>query len=368
MGGYTVVSISRTTGRQRYLDSLGVIAGLTFDHSWPGGCLSAQWQLTCPPDSGDPALNPGRLIEIWGGGGVVWSGVLGESDPGIPRTMHASGHQTELGGYPAATFSNTGGVLTPTGSVDLQAVFDSAVTNLGLSPVHRGTFPAVSSSITEQPTSIADLANAYTQVSGQRWKIDPYRYMSFAADPTTADYMYVLNDPLGRQSDGYASDVWVKYNETSVVGSTTVTTQKWVALSANPTASAYRPFGFVGQIIDITDQPAMTSSQAAALFAQARTLLGSRLTFTGNVTCTAGQMLSRGGVPVDLGTVHAGKAVLMVGAMANNAQGEENWTGGVVVPIGQSSYDVDTNTLTWQPVNTLRQDFLGFLEHTASYQ
>ena len=65
----------------RWLSQHGFVSGVTYSYVTPGGCDQLTAKFGKPPRWRDDALNPGRLLQAYRGGTVVWSGILDEPTP-----------------------------------------------------------------------------------------------------------------------------------------------------------------------------------------------------------------------------------------------------------------------------------------------
>jgi hypothetical protein len=334
---------------RRSFDTYGTVGGLSYDHSYGGGCLTAQWTLAAPAYFSDQGARIGRSVEIFDGVQRVWTGRLKEPERGVPWTFRAEGFQSALADYSCV---DTGGPpYLPT--TDPNAAITAAQAR-GLPVTVPDLLPTVDQ-ITDPPATIADLLNQTADLSGQKWQVDRDGHLTMAGPPTGCDYLYVLLDTFGRSLDGYATDMWVKFVDS------TDSTVKMV--TAGP-LSGVRPFGRVEQVIDLTgtDHPPMLPTDAQLLADAARDLLGERINFTNTLTCLPGQLLSPGGLPVRLSTVTAGQTMRLVGASTDAGIGEASYSAGVQVVIGQTSYDAVADVLQITPWNAQRQDLTGALE------
>ena len=52
---------------RRSFDTYGTVGGLSYDHSYGGGCLTAQWTLAAPAYFSDQGARIGRSVEIFEG-------------------------------------------------------------------------------------------------------------------------------------------------------------------------------------------------------------------------------------------------------------------------------------------------------------
>lgn len=349
---FTVISYDRETQTDPIpFDTFGTVTGLTYDHSWPGGCLTAQWQVDLPAHWSDRAATPGRLVSIYCGALRVWRGQLTEPDRGTPWTFHAEGLQAATAGYAAVTRdSDSDPWVSSTDPNDVLA--HAQPRGLPIAAVDLLPTPT----LTDVPATFADLLNEVAFVQGQRWGVDRDAHLTMIDDPTTVDYLYAAVDTFGRTPDGYATDIFIKY-----VDSTTHTVLLMEGAS-NPDDAAPRPFGRVEQIVDLTDDGEMSSTEAQAIAAGAVPLLGQHLNYTNGLTCVPRQLLSPGGLPVSLATVRAGQVLRLLGVQPQTALGEVAYTAGVTVVTGQTSYDATADTVTLTPLAATRRDLVGLVQ------
>lgn len=346
--GFSVVSSEADGSDRRHFDRWGTVGGLTFDHSYGGGCLSAQWTLDAPGYFSDQGAKAGRLVSIHDGPLRVWRGRLTEPERGTPWTFHAEGLQAALADYTPVDSTVSPVVSTTNPNTALTAAIARGL------PVSVPVLLPVVTQITDAPSTVSELLNQVADLTGAKWMIDRDGHVTMAAPPTVPDYLYLLIDTFGRTLDGYATDIWVKYVNS---GSGNVE-----YINAGP-VSGTRPFGRVEQEIDLTNDPPMTTVAATNLVNAARGLMvGEKLSFTNTLTCAPGQLLSTGGLPVRLSTVRAGQVIQLVGSATDAGIGEADYSAGVRVVIGQTSYDAVSDALQITPWNATRTDMLGALE------
>lgn len=347
--GFSVISAANDETDRRPFDRWGTVGALSYDHSYGGGCLSAQWTLDAPSYFSDQGAKAGRLVSIYDGPLRVWYGRLTEPARGTPWTFNAEGFQAALADY--APLDTSG--VNPVPTTDPNVALTDATTLRGL-PVTVPTVLPTVATVTQAPNLISDLLNQIADLTGQKWQVDRDGHVTMAPPPTDIDYLFMLDDTFGRTFDGYATDMYVKFTD---VADSTVK-----MVTAGP-LTGQRPFGRVEQVIDLTQDPPMTVPDAQTLVDAARDLLGERLNYTNTLTCVPGQLLSVGGLPVRLSTVRAGQVIRLVGGAATDSGiGEVRYSVGLPVVIGQTSYDAVGDVLQITPWNAVRKDLTGALE------
>jgi hypothetical protein len=343
--------ISRTSTNRVALDTIGLLGGITYSSSWPGGCLTATWTIDVPADFAHPALLPGRLVDIYAGCHRVWTGRMREPDRGAPWTCHAEGLQGICGDYVA--IDNTGaGVQNPN-----TALAQAKVRGIPLLGSNPATLPTPTLAVNAS-SNLADLLNAVAAAQGQRWGVFADQLVTMTVDPTTAHYIYLLQDSFGRTLDGYATHIYGIYLDSA----TTPPRPKVVAASTNPATTATLPFGRIEASIDLTGDGPMTSANAQTLINSAASLLGQRLNTTGSLTIQPGQLLDVGGLPAALASLQAGQAIRLVGTSPDTVLGEVNYSVGLTFVIGEVDYDTVTDTATVTAVNAQRADWQAAIE------
>ncbi|HEV2172908.1 MAG TPA: hypothetical protein VGR71_05040 [Nitrospira sp.] len=342
----------------RWLGSLGHVMNLQYSFNYPGGCDKLSLLLEVEPTFRTDAMNPGRVVQVFRGGGIVWDGILDEPQPGTGGwtvTAVGTGNQgTNVRAFYTSTW--------PSGEPD-QAI------NNAISRGLRWTNPGVG-----QPTgswfgqavdpgdqTISDLLNLVCARGGYAWYVNSQpsggNVLSVSLLPTAPQYLLVDTTPVGRTLGGNWNTLFLRYqisadNATTgapaVYGTVSVTNQSSVTL-----------YGPMEQYVDLSNAGTMTATQAQAVGNYILAVY-QRVTFTGPFVIQPGQLLTLGGQPVDLGCVQAGVVVQLV-LTDYGYGGEVNPQFPISFIVGTYEWNDQTQQATITPYQTLNQNIQALL-------
>jgi hypothetical protein len=324
---------------------LGQVSGLRYATAWPFGCTTASFDLDVPEGFSHFALKPGRIAEVYDGIHRVWGGTVQDPQRGTPWHVQMTGCAALADDYQPLTSA-----AVPT--ADPTTAVDEAILR-GLPWLRRAALPAQAGAAGQTPNSLTQVLNDATAAVTKRWAIFADRQLITASDPTTPTYVLIAADtPGSRTVDNYVTDLYLRYYDNA----TTPALVKTVVAS-----TPYRPFGRYERLVDITAQGAI-SAVTAQSSANAQLAASTRnLTYSGQVLVQPGALLNRGGVPVSLSTVRAGRMIEPRGASQDPTFGELYFTTVIRWVIGDCEYDVDSDTLTLAPVGAKPNDLTSVL-------
>lgn len=319
------------TGRY-YLDAIGDVSGLRFSTS-VNGDLAASWQMQMDPQTDHSALAPGRRIHVPVGAGKGWAGILGNPRRGDVWSFNAQGVPWEAKNYNAVASGN---------GLSLDAVVDAAIVR-GLPWSRPSALPVLTDGSQQDGTSkVADVLNTVCDAKGKLWNVDRAGQVTAASRPTSANYLLLANDTAGgRTVIGFVTDVHITYWDST----------SWATTTILRSASS-RPYGRFEDVLDITDLGPIAVAQAQDHGDNWLAKRAPRLRFTQAFSVAYGQLLTLGGTAVDLATVEAHGAAMRVLLTDPDTAAGELTLGSVVVPIGETDYDVDADVLTVTPLDT----------------
>lgn len=331
-------------GDRIWLDQLGIVAGVEYDTTYPGGDAEASWQITLDPGFQHRAVLYGRKVGIALGGSAIWHGYLDNPQRGTSWQMTAIGIAA-LGQNYRAVAATSGNALA------LNEVVDAAITR-GLPWVRSGSLPTLSGAFV--PSATLSIAEALDQVAaGQStetyWAVDTNGVLTMTAAPTTASYVLYATAPGGgRNLSGFATDVYVQYQSATGV------------MSTDLRSAASRPFGRFEAYSDQTGLQLIPSTQADALGDGFLARNGARLKFTNDFVVTPGQLVTLGGQAVDLAAVRAGFLANVIFTDPDSA-GEVTLGAIPQVLFGAARYDADADNLTLTPVYAAQDSLQALL-------
>lgn len=348
MSRLAVYSEANSGGDRIYLDTVGILSGLRYSTAFPGGDATAQWQMFFDARTTHRALGSNRRITIPIGTTTGWSGYLDNPQRGNPWQFTATGRMIDAKNYQADA-PTTGNALA------LNEVVDAAISR-GVGWTRPSSLPSVTNA--QNQTGSITLNDALTQVAqavGQYWSLSRTLAVTMAALPATLSYVLMASDTAGgRTLDDYVTDVYVTYLDWQSYAPTTILR-----------SATSRPFGRVEAVLDITNLNAIPLAQAQAAGDAYLATNSARLRFLGAFTVTPGQLLNPGGAAVDLATVQAGSVVRILLTDPDTAAGELA-LGAVQLVVGQTDYDVDSDTLTLTPLDVAQTGLGAYLRGAAA--
>lgn len=315
------------------LDAVGAVSGLRFSTS-VNGDLAATWQMHLNSRTDHRALAPGRTVRIPIGATRAWQGILGNPRRGDVWEFTATGWQ--------ALGQNYGSIAPTNGNaLELDDVVDDAI-GRGLPWTRPAALPTVpNGSEPSGYTRVVDVLNAVCDAKGKVWTVDRDGQLTAADRPSTVAYLLQANDTAGgRTVRGFVTDVHVTYIDWNSYAQTTILR-----------SVTSRPYGRFEDVLDLTDKGPISAAHAQDHGDNWLAKRGPRLRFTSAFSITPGQLLSPGGVPVDLATVQASDGTVRVMLTDPDSAAGELALGPVEVPVGETEYDVDSDTLTLTPLD-----------------
>lgn len=344
---------------RRWLGSFGHVMNLQYGSNAPGGSDKAQWTLEVEPNYRNEAMDPGRIIQICRGAGIVWDGKLDEPQPatnGWTMTAVGSGNQ---GKDVVAYYSDPWPTTEP----------DEAINNAidrGLRWVNPGIGQPTGSwfgqAVDPGDQTVSDLLNLVCSRGGLLWYVNSQpgtagNVLSLVPLPTQPSYYLVATTPVGRTIGGSYNTIFLRY-EVTADNATTGASATYGLVSVQNPASINR-YGPLEAYVDLSSAGVMSSAQAQAVGNYILAIY-QRISFSGPFQVQPGQLITPGGQPVDLGCVQAGSVCQLI--LTDYAYGGE------VTPqfpisfiIGTYLWDDQQQQATITPYQTLNQSLSGLL-------
>lgn len=331
MSRLNVYTEAPTGGDRFWLDQRGILSGLRYSKTYPGGAANASWQMVLDTRQQHRAWAPGRSVGISCGASTIWTGELDNPTRGTVWQMSAIGAAAD-----AKRFLS----IAPTSgnALKLNEVIDAAISR-GLRWTRPSSLPSAAASATSPSGSIY-IEDALADVLEQQsvptyWQLDRNRNITAAAAPSTPTHVLMATTPGGgRTLDQFVTDVTVLFQDSATLQVSSVTV-----------SAAFRPFGRFEESLDLTAQGLMTSTDATNAGATFLLVNGARTKFTDAFTVTDGQLLTVGGQRVDLATFDPG-VLFNVILTDPDSSGEVTAKNIVTCLAGFTEYDVDAKTLT----------------------
>lgn len=290
---------------------------------WPGGSDTLTWV----PGSDPVRRLTGNLVaQGFFGPAPVFAGTLTEPDA-------SQDELTVMGAWnEAADFEALDAAGDATTNVN--AAIDAAIAR-GLNWTRSASFDSpttVDTDVSQSPLMLNDLLDSWTEQSGQRLMVDPYRRAFPKADDTVPTYQTLpLNGGLGYALDNYASTLDGRYyNGTSYAS---------VIVSGDTT------HGYKEAIVDLTPRGTLTAAKARAILTNLLALGRAVPQWTAGIELSYGELLNMGGTKVALETAAAGTVLRIPGGyeLAQRLNGQMY----LDVPVGRTS--LAGGILTIQP-------------------
>jgi hypothetical protein len=354
--GSQLISYAPDGTDPRHLGEYGHLGALTYTWALPGGpdALTA----TIVPAGGTPlarftALNPGRLIAVYRGGSRIWEGILDDPVPGANGWDLAAHGAGTYGSDFMAHYTDYGTVGQPV--------------TLAISRGLRWTAPTswASGLYLDQPpddasVTVTDYLNNICLPAAYTWQIrttNRGNRLFVFTPPTAATRLLIATTPQARTLYGYWTSLWLRYqsssdNPTSGAAATFATT----TVTSTAQAAAH---GVMETYADLSSAGHKTSAQAQAT-GTAMMARYQAASYAGPLVAHPGQLLTLGGVPVDLGAEQAGEVYRLILA-GGGYGGEVSPSPPVTVLGGGYAYDDIAQTGSITPYQYAANDLAGML-------
>jgi hypothetical protein len=343
-----------------WLGQIGNVNGVTYTNTLPGGNDTFGCTLETSLRSRNAGINVGRLLRVYRGGSVVWSGVLAEPAPSDTGWALSAVGEGSLGGNFVNTYS-VGAGWTAEGPI-------TGAIGRGLPwRFTAGSISGTAGLYTAEPQdsgsqTITDHLNLLTQAGSLTWRVrrGVLSLLKLPAyyTPAQATRLLVTPLPVARTVAAYTNALAVRYQSTKE----TATKQARVATAYGTLAPSIALHGRIEAGWDITAAGYKTSTQAGnqavAALDQFRAV-----SYAGSFTVTPGDLLTAGGVPVDLGCEHAGEIVQLISA--DGGYGGEVTPVPVVFIAGSASYNDDARSLEITPFQSVATNLSSLLTAIA---
>lgn len=284
----------------------------------------------------------GADVQVCVGGWPLWRGYLTEpSWNGNTVSLTANGLYRLGENYPAFDSASTMNAITnPTTAL-------TTAIGLGLPwTIDTATVPntdLATGATTDPANTITELLNAWTAQTGNKWYVDQFGVVRFAADPIVPT-LVVRNGSgdLGIAPDDYASNVVLRYND-SATG--TYKSSPYPLLTGAMDAYGLR-YGRKVSLQDITDQGSMAAATAATLAQNDYTLTKQRPGHTNGLQLAWGELVTPGGMPVHPASVNAFGVMVQVHGVPD----EVALTSYTNFVVGDTSYADGSGQVSVNPV------------------
>lgn len=360
----TATSIPRPA-QPKWLGAIGHVSGLKYSFSCPGGPDTMSCLLRLPPDFRTDALNPGRVVQVWRGASCVWEGKLNEPTPAVDGwTVSAHG---------AGTYGTDFAAIYTTWSADDPV--NQAITR-GLRWANPGIGSPAGIYLGQKLDSGAQTVTQHltliTSGGGLLWSLQPPGASrppagphKLSVFPLPADIngrlqspntrLLVSHSPVARTIAADINTIVLRYQATAdkpATSKTKAVPATYATTTVQQLASVQK-HGPMEYYLDVGSAGVMTAAAAQAI---GNNILSKyvRASWAGPFTVGPGQLLSTGGVPVDLGCERAAGVIMLM--VADAPYGGEVVAGPISFMVGKYEFDDDTDTGTITPLQSARMD------------
>jgi hypothetical protein len=352
-GTSEIVSWTQQMTNPVWLSHLGHVSGLTYSWAMPGGCDQMSATLAIAANVRYPALNPGRILQIYRGSHLTWEGTLTEPQPpGTGGTGGWSLSATGAGNYGTAYLAYYTGTW-PSTLPDL--AINNAITRgmRWMNPGQNG-IPGLWLGAEVDPAgqTITDLLTLCCTYGGLTWYVTTNNYgntLNITALPVKPTRLLTVSTPQGRSLGGDYNRIYEKYVITA--DNTTSGAAEVDGITASQNMASGLLYGNTETYIDLTQAGVMSAATAQG-YGTAMLQQFVHASWAGPLPAGPGDLMTLGGQAVDLGTDQCGTVIQPV--LTDYAYGGEvNMATPVSFLVGNYSYDDDTLTASITPFQAL---------------
>jgi hypothetical protein len=336
-----------------WLSHLGHVSGLTTSWAMPGGCDQLTATLAITANVRTPALNPGRILQVYRGSHLTWEGMLSEPvPPGAGGTGGWSLSAVGAGNYGTRFVAYYTGTW-PASLPDL-AINDAITRGLRWTNPGQNGIPGLwlGAAVDPAAQTITDLLNLCTTYGGLTWYVTTNNYgntLNITALPALPTRLLTVSTPQGRALGDDFNVIYEKYVITADNATTGAAEADGITASQNAANSAL--YGNIETYIDLTQAGPMSSGVAQG-YGNAVLQRYVHASWAGPLPAGPGDLMTMGGQPVDLGTSQCGTVIQPI--LTDYAYGGEvNMATPVSFLVGGYSYNDDTLTASITPFQAL---------------
>lgn len=340
-----VVSYTPSGGQPRWLGSLGQVRGLNYSSALPGGYDQLTCTLLRPPTFRSDALNPGRIIKVFCGTSCVWDGQMLEPTPSDQGwSINAQG----TGNWAVEYVATYTGAWTQSNIMDI--IVNGAISR-GLRWINGGIGSPPTGwnqqAVDSGAQSVSDALNLFCSNGGMTWQVGRNNVLKVFNLPTTPNRLLVATGPVARTLGGNYNRIYLRYGATA---DTTGSPATYAVTSVDDTPSIQLFGSPLEDYVDISSAGVISQAAAQAVGNQILKRY-QRAAYSGPFVVQQGQLLNKGGQPIDLATEIAGTVVQLL--MTDFTYASEQVPGPVTFLVGNYQYDDDSQTATITPFQSL---------------
>jgi hypothetical protein len=356
-----VVTFTPQMTQPLWLGQVGHVSNLVYSYSCPGGCDQLSCILMVEATVRTPAMNPGRILQVFRGASLIWEGILQEPVPGDQGWTVTAVGAGNYGTNYVAGYTD----VWPAGEPD-EAVNDAILRGLRWTNPGIGTTGMfLGSEVDPGDQTITDLLNLVTTYGAYTWYVTTSNYgntLRVVPLPAAPNRLLVATTPVPRTLGGDVNTIFAKYVISSDNSTTGAAEVDGVGVSTNPASIAL--YGAMEAYIDLTQAGAMSAATAEGY---GNNVLSRFIhaTYGGSFQVGPNQLLTMGGQPVDIGADQAATVCQLVFT--------DYAFGGEVTPfpppqflVGEYSYDDDAQTATVTAFSYLGQSISDMLQAAST--
>lgn len=356
-----IVTYTPAMANPIWLGSVGHVNALKYSWAVPGGADQLSCNLMVSARTRTQATDPGRIVQAYRGGSLIWEGIMNEPVPTAAGWNLSAVGAGNYGTNYVALYSST----WPAGEPD-QAI--NQAIGRGLRWVNPGVgSPAgiwLGQAVDSGAQTITDLLNLCCTYGGLTWQVatgPQGNVLSVFPLPATVTNLLLARQPAPRTLGGDINVIWLRY-QVSADNTTTGAAATFAITSATAPASIAL-HGTREAYLDISNAGTLSAGAAQAV-GLAVLQRYQRASFAGPFTAGPGDLMTLGGQAADLGINYAGQVVQLI--LTDYGYGGEVVLGPVTFLVGNYAFDDDSLTGTVTPFQYLDLSLSGLLSAAAA--
>ena len=357
-----VVTYTPSMTRPRWLGQIGHVNALKYSWALPGGADQLSCTLLVEANTRTDAMDPGRIVQVYRGGGVIWEGILNEPAQTSSGWSISAVGAGNYGTNYEAIYTSTWPASQPDQSINNAISRGLRWVNPGI-----GTPSGIwlGQPIDSGSQSITDLLNLNCTYGGLTWQVTTGpsgNVLSMFTLPTTVNRLLTVRQPAPRTLGGDFNVLWLRY-QSSADDPTGSGNPAVYSLTSATVPASIAAHGQREAFLDLSSAGTLSTGAAQAV---GNSVLQryQRANFAGPFAVGAGDIMTTGGQAMDVGSNHAGTVVQLV--LVDYGYGGEVVLGPVTFLVGSYEYDDNTLTGTLAPFQYLNNSFSGLLSAAST--
>jgi hypothetical protein len=337
-----LVTFTQQMTDPRWLGQIGHVTNLTYSWVLPGGCDQLSATLAIEPTVRTEAMNPGRIVQAFRGGALIWEGIMTEPVPGTAGWALSAVGAGNYGTNYVAVYTDTWPSNQPDESINNAIGRGMRWQNPGQDSVLGLYLPQTDPGSASQ--TITDLLNLVTTYGGLTWLVRTGIYgnqLSVFPLPSAVTHLLVVTTPQARTLGGDVNTIFEKYTVTADNSTTGAAEVDGITSSSN--AASIAAYGALESYIDLTQAGVMPQATAQGF---GNSVLNRFLhaSWAGPITVGPYSLLTPGGQPVDIAAVPPQPMVVQLVLTDFGYGGEVALSQPVWFLVGSYAYDDTAQT------------------------